>query len=88
MNRGDGSKVGWRLSWFCSAGSSENLSARTFERFARGLREDEAAVRAGVTLPVSNGPVEGHINRLKTLKRQMYGRAGLGLLSRRLLLAG
>lgn len=58
-----------------------------FHRFAKRLREDYDAVKAGVTLPVSNGPVEGHINRLKMLKRQMYGRAGIDLLSRRFLLA-
>lgn len=58
-----------------------------FRRFASRLREDYEAVKAGVTLPVSNGPVEGHINRLKMLKRQMYGRAGIELLSRRFLLA-
>lgn len=58
-----------------------------FRRFASRLREDYDAVKAGVTLPVSNGPVEGHINRLKMLKRQMYGRAGIELLSRRFLLA-
>jgi transposase len=56
-------------------------------RFAHGLYADYAAVKAGVTLPWSNGPVEGHINRLKMLKRQMYGRAHLDLLSRRFLLA-
>jgi transposase len=43
----------------------------TLRRFATGLRDDYAAVKAGVTLPWSNGPVEGHINRLKILKRQM-----------------
>ncbi len=58
-----------------------------FRRFAQRLREDYDAVEAGVTLPVSNGPVEGHINRLKMLKRQMYGHAGIELLSRRFLLA-
>lgn len=58
-----------------------------FQRFARSLQEDYEAVKAGLTLPVSNGPVEGHINRLKMLKRQMYGRAGIELLSRRFLLA-
>lgn len=52
-------------------------------RFAHGLRDDYAAVKAGVTLPWSSGPVEGHINRLKMLKRQMFGRARLDLLSRR-----
>jgi transposase len=53
------------------------------QRFAQGLRDDYAAVKAGATLPWSNGPVEGHINRLKMLKRQMFGRAHLDLLSRR-----
>ena len=57
------------------------------QRFAKGLRDDYDAVKAGVTLPWSNGPVEGHINRLKMLKRQMFGRASLDLLQRRLLLA-
>src|SRR5919108_2174341 len=52
-------------------------------RFATGLSEDYEAVKAGVTLPWSSGPVEGHINRLKMLKRQMFGRARLDLLSRR-----
>ena len=53
------------------------------QRFANGLRDDYEAVKAGVTLPWSTGPVEGHINRLKMLKRQMFGRARLDLLSRR-----
>jgi transposase len=53
------------------------------QRFAKGLYEDYEAVRAGVTVPWSTGPVEGHINRLKMLKRQMFGRAHLDLLSRR-----
>ena len=57
------------------------------QRFAKGLRDDDDAVRAGVTLPWSNGPVEGPSNRLKTLKRQMFGRASLDLLQRRFLLA-
>src|SRR5207248_5690719 len=55
-------------------------------RFATGLYEDYEAVKAGVTLPWSSGPVEGHINRLKMLKRQMFGRARLDLLSRRFVL--
>ena len=53
------------------------------QRFASGLRDDYEAVKAGVTLPWSTSPVEGHINRLKMLKRQMFGRARLDLLSRR-----
>jgi transposase len=58
-----------------------------FQRFAVRLREDDNAVKAGVTLPWSNGPVEGQINRLKMLKRQMFGRAHLDLLHRRVILA-
>jgi transposase len=58
-----------------------------FRRFAKGLRADMVAVQAAVTLPWSQGPIEGHINRLKMLKRQMFGRAHLDLLARRLLLA-
>jgi transposase len=56
-------------------------------RFATGLYEDDEAVKAGMTLPWSPSPVEGHINRLKMVKRQMFGRARLDLLSRRFLLA-
>jgi transposase len=58
-----------------------------FRGFAESLGADAAAVRAAATLPWSTGPVEGQINRLKTLKRQMYGRAKLDLLGRRFLLA-
>jgi transposase len=54
-------------------------------RFVRSLQQDLSAVEAAVTEPWSNGPVEGHINRLKMLKRQMYGRAGVELLRARLL---
>ena len=53
-------------------------------RFAQGLREDLAAVTAGLTLDWSNGPVEGQITRLKLLKRQGYGRAGFPLLRQRI----
>ena len=55
--------------------------------FAKRLLDDYEAVRAAVELPWSNGPTEGQINRLKTIKRQMYGRANLDLLERRFLLA-
>jgi len=53
--------------------------------FARGLRRDYAAVAAAMRYKWSQGPIEGHINRLKMLKRQMYGRAGFPLLRRRVL---
>jgi transposase len=58
---------------------------QAFKSFANGLRADDEAVKAGVTLSWSTGPVEGQINRLKMLKRQMYGRAGIGLLRQRVL---
>ena len=54
-------------------------------RFAQGLQEDLTAVKAGLTLPWSNGPVEGQITRLKLLKRQGYGRAGFPLLRQRVM---
>jgi len=53
--------------------------------FAGGLRRDYAAVRAAVRYPWSQGPIEGHIQRLKLLKRQMYGRAKFDLLRQRVL---
>jgi transposase len=62
-------------------------SLKPFQTFAQGLLDDYAAVRASMMSRVSNGPVEGLNNRLKLLKRQMYGRAGLELLSKRFILA-
>jgi transposase len=53
--------------------------------FVAGLRRDHDAVVAGLALRWSSGPVEGHVNRLKTLKRQLFGRADLDLLRRRVL---
>jgi Transposase len=55
------------------------------KRFVRKLNHDLAAVKNALRESWSNGPVEGHINRLKTLKRQMSGRAGFELLRARLL---
>jgi transposase len=63
----------------------EASSSPEMRRFAEGIRRDESAVLAAVTQQWSNGPVEGHINRLKTVKRQMYGRAGFVLLRARVL---
>ena len=54
------------------------------QRFVRKLRHDLSAVEGAVSERWSNGPVEGHINRLKTLRRQMYGRAGVELLRARI----
>ena len=55
--------------------------------FAAGLRQDEQAVRAALTLPWSSGQVEGQVTRLKLVKRQAYGRAKLDLLRARLISA-
>ena len=64
--------------WLDEAAASEIAS------FSRGLAADQAAVAAALTKPWSNGQTEGQINRLKTLKRQMYGRANIELLKARL----
>jgi transposase len=65
-----------------SAWSQWQKAARKspLHHFVVQLRRDEAAVRAARTLPWSTGPGEGHIHRLKLIKRQMYGRAKLDLL--------
>jgi transposase len=54
--------------------------------FANGIRKDQPAVTAGLTLPYSSGAVEGNVNRIKMIKRQMYGRAGFTLLRKRVIL--
>ena len=56
-------------------------------RFANGVRRDHDAVLNGLTLEHSSGAVEGSVNRIKMIKRQMYGRAGFELLRKRVLLA-
>jgi transposase len=58
------------------------------EGFAQSLEQDKAAVLAALTLPWSNGQVEGQVNRLKLIKRQMYGRAKFDLLRARVLHRG
>jgi transposase len=70
--------------WLARAAESPHVP---LQRFANGLRDDDDAVKAGVTLPWSHGPVEGHMNRLHMLKRQMFGRAKLDWLQQRFLLA-
>jgi len=66
---------------------AEHSAVPPLQRFAKRLRADYEAVHAALSLDWSNGQTEGQINRLKTIKRQMYGRAGLDLLGRRFLLA-
>ena len=55
--------------------------------FVRGIKRDHDAVLNGLTLPWSSGVVEGNVNRVKMIKRQMYGRAAFPLLRKRVLLA-
>jgi transposase len=71
--------------WLEQASKSEYP---VWRHFAAGLKKDYAAVHAALTFHWSNGPTEGHINRLKCLKRQMYGRAKDDLLRKRLLWQG
>ena len=60
-------------------------AATSLTRFAAGLRRDIGAVQASLDLPWTTSPAEGQINRLKMLKRTMYGRAGFALLRARVL---
>lgn len=68
--------------WLTDARSSNIHGVR---RFARTVRQDKGAVSNAVLERWSNGQTEGQINRLKTLKRAMYGRAGVDLLRARML---
>jgi transposase len=69
------------------ASQAQDSPVSELRGFAKGLRSDWAAVTAGLTVSYSSGAVEGHVNRIKMLKRQMYGRAKPDLLRKRVLLA-
>jgi transposase len=71
--------------WLIEAGES---SYKVWRNFANSLKRDYDAVHAALMFQWSNGPTEGHINRLKCLKRQMYGRAKDDLLRKRVLWQG
>jgi len=87
--------VGNAIPWFVKGGSIEKLDAwlhdaqlsgiYAMQRFARAARQDIDAVRNAVLEPWSNGQTEGQINRLKAIKRAMYGRAGIELLRARMI---
>lgn len=68
--------------WLVAAANSD---LAPFQRLARTLHSDRKAVLAAISLPWSTGPVEGHITRVKLLKRIGYGRASLSLLRARIL---
>ena len=69
-------------SWFTRVHESGSAE---FRRVAAGMEADAAAICEAISSRWSNGVVEGHVNRLKMLKRQMYGRAGFELLRQRVM---
>ncbi|HEU5381618.1 MAG TPA: transposase, partial [Ktedonobacteraceae bacterium] len=76
-------RAGERLdAWLESARASQ---IRELQGFATSVERDKAAVLAGLTRPQNNGLVEGHVNKLKLIKRMGYGRAGLSFLRQRVL---
>ncbi|MFL1906117.1 transposase [Streptomyces tauricus] len=71
--------------WIEAASATTDLPS--LRHFAQHLLRDLDAVTAGLTLPWNSGVVEGHVNRIKMLKRQMFGRAGFEFLRKRVLLS-
>jgi len=76
-------RTGEQLDTWLNEVKDSHLEA--FDSFVTGVQQDKEAVFAGLTLSWSNGPLEGHVNRLKLLKRSMYGRAEFDLLKLRVL---
>lgn len=68
--------------WFIDISQSGLVD---LQRVAAGMEADTTAIHEAISSRWSNGVVEGHVNRLKILKRQMYGRAGFELLRRRVM---
>jgi transposase len=64
---------------------AEKSTASNMRNFAAGLRRDYDAVKMALSHPLSNGQVEGQVNRLKLIKRKMQGRAKLDLLKQRVM---
>jgi len=76
-------QTGWQLeNWLDKVRQSQLIE---LDPFVEGIGRDRAAILAGLSLPWSNGPVEGHVNRLKLIKRSMYNRAQFDLLQLRVL---
>lgn len=69
-------------SWLAQVNQS---SIPELQSFAAGVEKDKEAVRAGLTWWITNGVVEGHVTKLKLIKRQGYGQAGFPLLRKRVL---
>jgi len=66
---------------------AESLKIKRLSRFVYGIRKDYDAVLNAIIHSSSSGVIEGNINRLKCIKRQMYGRASLELLKRKVILS-
>jgi transposase len=76
-------REGQRLdTWLARTAESE---LPELQSFAAGVEKDKDAVQAGLTWPINNGMAEGHVTKLKLIKRTMYGRAGFALLRQRVL---
>ena len=69
--------------WLTRVEASEQPELHSF---ANGIRRDQQAVTAGLALPYNSGTMEGNVNKIKMLKRQMFGRAGFPLLRKRVIL--
>jgi transposase len=69
--------------WLAAVEAGDQPELRSF---ATGIRNDKEAVTNGLSLPYNSGRVEGTVNKIKTVKRQMYGRAGFPLLRKRVML--
>ena len=82
--RAPGARLTVLTRWLSQA---KTCGVHALQTFATGVQQDLASIQAALTTGWSNGQTEGHVNRLKLLKRQMYGRAKFDLLRRRLLLA-
>ncbi|HLZ62343.1 MAG TPA: transposase [Ktedonosporobacter sp.] len=76
-------REGHRLDAWLKCVETSNLAE--LQTFASGVEKDKEAVRAGLSLSINNGMVEGHVTKLKLIKRQGYGRAGFPLLRKRVL---
>ena len=76
-------REGQRLDAWLAQVAESNLPE--LQSFASGVEKDKDAVQAGLTWPINNGMVEGHVTKLKLIKRTMYGRAGFSLLRQRVL---
>ncbi|WSQ96927.1 transposase [Streptomyces sp. NBC_01210] len=78
-------RQGHRLPEWLDAVRNDDLPG--LHTLAAGIDRDRDTVIAGLTLPGNSGVVEGHVNRIKMLKRQMFGRAGFQLLRKRVLMS-